>query len=89
MANAFWIVTLSSAIKMRLAIELQNYHHRRRGSILGKCLGVLHGRRIRSQIRLVVNADDFGMSQSISRGVLRAHRDGIVTSTSCWGTAPI
>ena len=38
-----------------------------------------------AQIRLVVNADDFGMSQSISRGVLRAHRDGIVTSTSLLG----
>src|SRR6188768_4248889 len=36
-------------------------------------------------IRLVVNADDFGMSPSISRGVLRAHREGIVTSTSLLG----
>jgi len=36
MAKAFWIVTLSSAIRMRLAIERQNYHHRRRGSILGR-----------------------------------------------------
>ena len=29
-----------------------------------------------AEIRLVVNADDFGMSPSISRGILRAHRDG-------------
>jgi predicted glycoside hydrolase/deacetylase ChbG (UPF0249 family) len=36
-------------------------------------------------VRLVVNADDFGMSPSISRGVLRAHREGIVTSTSLLG----
>ena len=38
-----------------------------------------------TDIRLVVNADDFGMSPSISRGILRAHRDGIVTSTSLLG----
>jgi predicted glycoside hydrolase/deacetylase ChbG (UPF0249 family) len=36
---------------------------------------------------LVVNADDFGMSPAISRGILRAHRDGIVTSTSLLGNA--
>ena len=40
------------------------------------------------EIRLVVNADDFGMSAAISRGILRAHRDGIVTSTSLLGNAP-
>jgi predicted glycoside hydrolase/deacetylase ChbG (UPF0249 family) len=39
------------------------------------------------EIRLVVNADDFGMSAAISRGILRAHRDGIVTSTSLMGNA--
>ena len=38
-----------------------------------------------TDIRLVVNADDFGMSAAISRGVLCAHRDGIVTSTSLLG----
>ena len=42
-----------------------------------------------AQIRLVVNADDFGMSAAISRGILRAHREGIVTSTSVLGTRPI
>jgi predicted glycoside hydrolase/deacetylase ChbG (UPF0249 family) len=38
-----------------------------------------------SPIRLVVNADDFGMSPAISRGIVTAHRDGIVTSTSLLG----
>ena len=38
-----------------------------------------------ADIRLVVNADDFGLSRAISRGILRAHRDGIVTSTSLLG----
>jgi predicted glycoside hydrolase/deacetylase ChbG (UPF0249 family) len=35
-----------------------------------------------SACRLVVNADDFGRSAAVNRGVLRAHREGIVTSAS-------
>jgi predicted glycoside hydrolase/deacetylase ChbG (UPF0249 family) len=31
---------------------------------------------------LIVNADDFGLTEGVSRGILRAHREGIVTSTS-------
>jgi predicted glycoside hydrolase/deacetylase ChbG (UPF0249 family) len=38
-----------------------------------------------SAVRLVVNADDFGMTPAISRGIIRAHREGIVTSTSVLG----
>jgi predicted glycoside hydrolase/deacetylase ChbG (UPF0249 family) len=37
------------------------------------------------QIQLVVNADDFGLSPGVSRGILRAHREGVVTSTSVLG----
>jgi predicted glycoside hydrolase/deacetylase ChbG (UPF0249 family) len=36
-------------------------------------------------IRLVVNADGFGGTPAITRGVLQAHRQGIVTSTSISG----
>jgi predicted glycoside hydrolase/deacetylase ChbG (UPF0249 family) len=36
-------------------------------------------------ISLVVNADDFGASDAVSRGILEAHRRGIVTSTSVLG----
>lgn len=32
--------------------------------------------------QLIVNADDFGYTEGVSRGILKAHRDGIVTSTS-------
>lgn len=32
--------------------------------------------------RLIVNADDLGMSDGINRGILEAHRRGIVTSAS-------
>jgi len=40
-----------------------------------------------SSIRLVVNADGFGQSESRNRGVLAGHRQGIVTSTSVLGNA--
>ena len=36
----------------------------------------------RPLIRLVVNADDFGISDRINAGILQAHREGIVTATS-------
>ena len=38
--------------------------------------------------RLIVNADDFGRAEGIDRGILRAHRDGIVTSTTLMTNAP-
>jgi predicted glycoside hydrolase/deacetylase ChbG (UPF0249 family) len=38
-----------------------------------------------SRIQLVVNADDFGMTPAISRGIIEAHRAGIVTSVSLLG----
>jgi predicted glycoside hydrolase/deacetylase ChbG (UPF0249 family) len=38
--------------------------------------------------RLIVNADDFGRSAGVDRGIIRAHRDGIVTSTTFMANAP-
>src|SRR5579871_3178153 len=35
-----------------------------------------------SKRRLIVNADDFGRSQSINQAVIRAHREGILTTAS-------
>jgi hopanoid biosynthesis associated protein HpnK len=32
--------------------------------------------------RLIVNADDFGWSEAVTSGILRAHRDGVLTSTT-------
>ena len=32
--------------------------------------------------RLIVNADDFGRSRSINSAVIRAHREGILTTAS-------
>jgi len=37
---------------------------------------------------LVVNADDFGYSSGINRGILDCHERGVVTSTSCMVTGP-
>lgn len=36
----------------------------------------------RQSARLVVNADDFGVSDRINAGILQAHREGIVAATS-------
>ncbi|HEY6051995.1 MAG TPA: ChbG/HpnK family deacetylase, partial [Thermoanaerobaculia bacterium] len=37
---------------------------------------------------LIVNADDYGLTPGVSAGILKAHRDGIVTSTSVLAVAP-
>lgn len=38
--------------------------------------------------RLIVNADDFGWSEAVNEGILRAHLDGIVTSTTLMANLP-
>lgn len=37
---------------------------------------------------LIVNADDFGASRGITRGIIEAHREGILTSTSLMVNMP-
>ncbi len=32
--------------------------------------------------QLIVNADDFGLTEQVSRGILDAHHEGIVTSAT-------
>jgi predicted glycoside hydrolase/deacetylase ChbG (UPF0249 family) len=32
--------------------------------------------------RLIVNADDFGLSSGVNRGIVEAHEGGIVTSAT-------
>jgi hopanoid biosynthesis associated protein HpnK len=34
------------------------------------------------QLRLIINADDFGMSEEVNEAVIRAYREGVLTSTS-------
>src|SRR5580765_2073483 len=38
--------------------------------------------------RLIVNADDFGRSASINQAVIRAHREGILTTASLMTNEP-
>jgi predicted glycoside hydrolase/deacetylase ChbG (UPF0249 family) len=38
--------------------------------------------------RLIVNADDFGLTGGVSHGILRAHREGLVTSTTVLASLP-
>jgi predicted glycoside hydrolase/deacetylase ChbG (UPF0249 family) len=38
--------------------------------------------------QLIVNADDFGRTHGVSLGIIRAHRDGIVTSTTAMMNMP-
>lgn len=49
-------------------------------------------RRDPKRRRLIVNADDFGLSYGVNRGIIAAHQRGVVTSTSLmvrWeGAAP-
>lgn len=40
------------------------------------------GERLTVERLLVVNADDFGLSSGVNEGILEAHTNGIVTSTS-------
>lgn len=34
------------------------------------------------QLRLIINADDFGMSEEVNEAVIRAYQEGVLTSTS-------
>ncbi|HEX3890348.1 MAG TPA: ChbG/HpnK family deacetylase, partial [Verrucomicrobiae bacterium] len=38
--------------------------------------------------RLIVNADDFGLSSSVNAAVIRAHRQGILTTASLMVNEP-
>lgn len=37
---------------------------------------------------LIVNADDFGLAESINRGIIKGYKDGFITSTSLMCSAP-
>jgi chitin disaccharide deacetylase len=37
---------------------------------------------------LILNADDFGMTRGVNEGIIRAHREGILTSATLMATGP-
>jgi hopanoid biosynthesis associated protein HpnK len=39
-------------------------------------------------LRLIVNADDFGLTSGVNRAILECHTDGIVTSSTLMATGP-
>ena len=39
-------------------------------------------------MKLIVNADDYGMSRGVNLGIIEAHKNGIVTSTTLMVTMP-
>jgi hopanoid biosynthesis associated protein HpnK len=44
-------------------------------------LSLLAGNSIRMK-QLILNADDFGMTRGVNEGIVRAHRDGVLTSAT-------
>lgn len=42
----------------------------------------------RAAPRLIVNADDFGLTENVNRGIIKAHHEGIVTSASIMANGP-
>jgi predicted glycoside hydrolase/deacetylase ChbG (UPF0249 family) len=38
--------------------------------------------------RLIVNADDFGFTSGVNRGIVKAHSDGVVTSGTLMANGP-
>ena len=43
----------------------------------------------RTQMKsLILNADDFGMTRGVNEGIIRAHREGILTSATLMANGP-
>ena len=38
--------------------------------------------------KLIINADDFGLSEAVNYGIISAHKTGVVTSTSTMANMP-
>lgn len=51
-------------------------------------MSLLHSKDITGKRCLIVNADDFGESEEVTSGIIEAHRNGIVTSTSLLANMP-
>lgn len=43
----------------------------------------------RTRTFLIVNADDLNLTEGVSRGILKAHDEGIVTSTTAFSNLPV
>jgi hopanoid biosynthesis associated protein HpnK len=48
----------------------------------------LFSRKRRGMKKVVINADDFGLCRPVNEGIIRAHREGILTSATLMTTTP-
>ena len=69
-----------------ISIDRDRFSRRPGARAALRCRGVVSGGRARR--RLIVNGDDFGLTAEVNRGIIRAHREGILTSTSLMVTSP-
>jgi hopanoid biosynthesis associated protein HpnK len=63
---------------------------RRLRTLVRACYRAPRGRKMfRTQMKsLILNADDFGMTRGVNQGIIRAHREGILTSTTLMANGP-
>jgi hopanoid biosynthesis associated protein HpnK len=63
---------------------------RGRHVIVRACYQQVRGCKIcRAQMKyLILNADDFGMTRGVNQGIVRAHREGILTSATLMANGP-
>jgi chitin disaccharide deacetylase len=63
---------------------------RRLRTFVRTCYRALRGcKMLRTQMKsLILNADDFGMTRGVNQGIIRAHREGILTSTTLMANGP-
>src|SRR4051794_7455695 len=91
--------TSTAALRRRMAIDSGASDSRFKGDYAAGGVGPIHeehddhpGRRGACHegrvIRLVINADDLGLHRELDAGILRAHREGIVTSATVLATGP-
>lgn len=48
----------------------------------------LHRYAVTEMKQLILNADDFGMTRGVNEGIIRAHREGVLTSTTLMANGP-
>lgn len=66
-----------------LATATETFRHSKAPSVLAAPIATTAPRK-----RLIVNADDLGLSRGITDGIVQAHREGIVTSASLMVNQP-
>lgn len=72
-------------LPFRFAVVREGFSEHRETPVSGcvpSCIGVLRMEAIFTRMQVILNADDFGRAASINAAVMRAHREGVLTSAS-------